>query len=366
MRGACPTHISRTNIIGPTTPHLGWTVGLGQFPTMPAVLSAPTVDKYGNIYVGTQPVGGYTGGLLALNPDGGTRWFHDTGTNEVRAGGTITADDSIISASSDGTVFELDKDGGLKWSVNVGQIVSDAPLIGPDGTIYIGDQHGNFYALYSDGGTRWSYNPFGGGGSIFGGATLAPDGHVLASDSSSVVRFAADGGEIPYGFGPGSNSIIEAPVTIGPDNVVWFGTEDGYLWATNQIGTTLLEVPYAFSGLSHFFNNPAAGFDDRVFFAAPGAGSSTVDNAVYTAKSDGGAATFHSFDAGAGIQAQLAIDGAGNVYAIAGTVLSSLGPDGGVRWTFGLDNTVQTGMAFGADGTIYVGTTGGTIYAITP
>jgi len=365
MRGACPTRISRTNIVGPATPHLGWTVGLGQFPYLPAVISGPTVDKYGNIYVGTQGVGTFGGGLLSLNPDGGTRWFHDTGSAEVRAGGTIGADDSIVSASTDGTIFSLDKDGGLNWSINVGQIVSDPPLIGPDGTVFIGDQHGDFFAFDAiDGGTRWSYHPIGAGGAIFGGPTPSPRRLRARVRLGIDCTLRPDGGQAPTGFGPGMNSIVQDPVTIGPDNVVWFGTEDGYLWATSQVGTILLEVPYASSGLSHFFNAPAAGFDDRVFFSAPGNSSSNLDHVIYSAKSDGGAATFHVFDAG--VQAQLAIDGAGNVYAVAGNALYQLGPDGGQRWAYALDNTVQTGIAFGADGTIYVGTVGGTIYAITP
>jgi hypothetical protein len=179
------------------------------------------------------------------------------------------------------------------------------------------------------------------------------------------VEHPPDGGSLPSGFGVGANSLIEAPVTIGPYGNVWYGTNDGYLCANTAAGGTLFQIPYASQGLSHFFNSPAASFDERMFFAAPGGtGSNTVDRAIYAGTADGGASLFYL--TANGVQAQLAVDGAGNVYAISATQLVSVAPDGGLRWTFGLGDSVQTGMAFGADGTIYVGTVGGNIISITP
>jgi outer membrane protein assembly factor BamB len=185
MRGRCPSRISRTDVVGPATPHLGFYVTLGQFPYDPAIISSPTVDKDGTIYVGTQGVGTFGGGLVALWPDGGIRWFHDSGNQEMRAGGTITADNAVISAATDGTIFSFDLDGGINWSLKpTNYAISDAPLIGPDGTIYLGDQNGDFFAVHPDGGLYWSIQP--GLGAIFGGATLGSDGNILVSDSSTV------------------------------------------------------------------------------------------------------------------------------------------------------------------------------------
>lgn len=358
MRGRCPTRISRTDVIGPATPHRGFWITLGQFPNNWPIISSPTVDKYGTIYVGTDGEG-----LVALWPDGGTRWSYAASTGAVRAGGTIVADDSIISADSSGNIVSLDRDGNVNWSTNVSYAVSDAPLVGPDGTLYFGDQNGKFYALHSDGGTWWTQKPS--LGAIFGGATQGSDGYILVSDSSTIWRLAPDGGSVPTGFGPGVNSIVDSPVTVGPEGTIWYGSQDGYVCASTPSGTKLFQIPYAFVGVNHFFNGPAAGFDDRVFFAGPGGtGSQTVDRTIYSATNDGGSSTVYVLDAG--VQAQLLIDGAGNIYAVSGQDLVSIAPDGGLNWSFNVAGEVQTGIAMGADGTIYVGTVEGSVMSITP
>jgi outer membrane protein assembly factor BamB len=107
-------------------------------------------------------------------------------------------------------------------------------------------------------------------------------------------------------------------------------------------------VPYAFSGVEHFYGSPAVASDGRVFFS--------VLNTIYWRTLDGGEGALATLDAG--VDGHLAIDGEDNVYAAAGTTLVSIRPDGGIRWSRALPDRMYAlaGPSIGWDGTIYLGT----------
>ena len=54
---------------------------------------------------------------------------------------------AILFGSEDDRLYALEPDGRLRWSVELGGDVDSSPLIGPDGTIYVGADDKKLYAL---------------------------------------------------------------------------------------------------------------------------------------------------------------------------------------------------------------------------
>ena len=53
----------------------------------------------------------------------------------------------MLVGSEDDRLWAIEPDGKLRWSVELGADVDSSPVIGPDGTIYVGSDDGKLYAL---------------------------------------------------------------------------------------------------------------------------------------------------------------------------------------------------------------------------
>lgn len=306
--------------------------------------TTPVIDRDGNLYVGRT-----FNGLSSYGPDGGFRWTFRrssfTGYSPV-----VTADDAIVFAMSDGTVFALESDAGVRWQARPGTTaIVSAPLVVPDGTIWLGDQNARMHALSSDGGLRWTYNESVLCNAMPGGPALHPDGFVWFGCASRGLRAplgGPDAGFVTGGLSCTTNSLIRSPLTIGPSRSVWVGCGFGdMMWWD---GTRQQSAPYAFSGVEHFYGAPVVASDDRVFFS--------VTNTIYWRTLDGGAGALRTMPSN--VAGHMVIDGEDNVYAVAGSGLYSIRPDGGLRWQRTLPDSIfaLASPSIGADGTIYVGT----------
>lgn len=164
---------------------------------------------------------------------------------------------------------------------------------------------------------------------------------------------------------------IYAPPTIGPGGAVWFAGLTNHQVGGISYYATLYSYSQA-TGLQKrqfdwdstaFFNSPALLPNGDAVTGVPYPVNGNQD-AFGAAPIAGGFAQWASYSQR--IEAQPSVDIDGNVYFIAGTTLVSLGPNGSPRWTASVDSAVQIGLAMGADGTIYVGTVNGWLYAYGP
>jgi outer membrane protein assembly factor BamB len=339
MLGRCPTRIGRTSVVGPANPVNRWSTIGGNT----GFTTTPVIDRDGNLYVGRQ-----FAGLASYGRDGGFRWSF-TRSSFTGYSPAITADDAIVFAMSDGTVFALETDGGVRWQARPGTTaIVSAPLVVPDGTIWVGDQNARMHALASDGGLRWTHDQNLYCNAMPGGPALHPAGFVWFGCASYGFRAPLDGpdaGFVTGGLFCGTNSLIRSPLTIGPNASVWVGCGFGNLiwWDTAQ-----RSVPYASSGVEHFYGSPVVASDDRVFFS--------VTDTIYWRTLDGGSGALKTLPSA--IAGHLIIDGEDNVYAVAGPGLYSVRPDGGLRWQRALPDSMYAlaSPSIGADGTLYVGT----------
>jgi outer membrane protein assembly factor BamB len=179
--------------------------------------------------------------VIALRPDGSTRWTFDSiGGNSSPVIGT---DGTVYFVNQEGAVHSVDPtDGSPKWtyfltnagstqppaidpSRNVLYVVSDAgllqsvdlavgtggsvqynagadasgPVVGPDGTIYIGGE-GKLTAVTPDGDARWVFTPTMAG--VVSTPAITVDGYVYVLVVAGKKRLALQGTDSLYAVNP--------------------------------------------------------------------------------------------------------------------------------------------------------------------
>jgi len=83
----------------------------------------------------------------ALDGAGTLKWSYDTGDMVRRSPPVVGADGTIYLGTNGKRLYALNPDGTLKWRCNLPGIVRSSPAIGPDGTLYVGCGDGNLYAI---------------------------------------------------------------------------------------------------------------------------------------------------------------------------------------------------------------------------
>jgi len=112
-----------------------------------------------------------------------TKWIYATGGQFRSAVPVIGSDGTVYIGNYDKNVYAFNPDGTLKWTYTTGGYLSGPPAIGADGTIYIGNYDDNIvYALNPDGTLKWTYTTT---GIFFGGPTIGPDGTIYIGNTGS-------------------------------------------------------------------------------------------------------------------------------------------------------------------------------------
>jgi len=312
LRGGCTTRAGWSALPGPTSAEISYSVPLS------AGDSSPAVSPLGVTWVGTTE-----GDVLALTSSGVVRWAHHTGGAIASSPALDSAGNAII-GSKDGFLYAVapedgppDRDAGgdagvhppakLAFKLSVGPVAS-SPVIGGDGTIYVGTTEGKLVAVPSNGSaiawsaatndTLGSSPALGQDGTIYVGST---DHKLYAITASGSTKWALDLGAPVHG----------SPA-VGGDGTIYVGTSHGKLHAVDAAGT------------------------ERWTYATGGPITGTP--AVY----------------------------AGTVYVGSeDTKLHAVSTvDGGVRWAYATSGAVATPV-IGPDGTVYVGSADARVYAIT-
>ncbi len=377
-------HTGLSPFLGPTLPFLKWT-----FHTGGAVDSPPAVGN-GRIYVGSED-----GNLYALNPQGVLLWKFQT-SSPIRTSPTIGSDGTIYLAgylgyeNSQGILYAINPGGKLKWSVTISPLAGygsyptiSSPTIGPDGTIYVSAMGVFVVAICPDGTLKWELAA---GALVHDSPAVAPDGTVYvgiddpdpaglcfqcleALYPNGTVKWGALGYDPGYsspaigsdgtiyisGGAFNSDGTIKwlygtfLSPSIGPDGTI-YGPVDGGLYANNPDGTLQWRFPIDRSSFSCTYGACFYVFVQQSD-AAVGSNGIVYFGSAVTRGEDGSSAI-----------------GAGSLYAVS--------PNGTLVWKFTIGSAVgscgsceepifaMSDPAIGSDGTIYVGTSEGNLYAI--
>jgi outer membrane protein assembly factor BamB len=222
------------------------------------IYASPAIGPDGTVYIGNE--GGH---LLAVNPDGTTKW-----DRQVAPGYAL---DSSPAVSSDGTVYigadagrftAVGPDGTTLWTFWAGEDIDSSPAIGSDGTIYVGSADGKLYAINPDGSKKWE---FAGDGFVDSSPAIDSDGTVYVGSTEGYLYALNSDGTLKWEFVIEFEPVTSSPA-IGLDGTIYVGSEFGMLYAINPDGSER----WAYEAGLWVFSSPAIGSDGTIYLGTPG------------------------------------------------------------------------------------------------
>lgn len=306
------------------------------FMTGGRVSSSPAIGPDGTVYMGSGD-----NKLYALNPDGTKKWSISGGIIScfvIGADGTVFGT-SPTAGISPTNVYALNPDGTLKWSVY--GIRGRPPAIGSDGTLYVGGTNFILTALNPDGTEKLSFTS---NDKIYTSPVIGHDGTVYVGTSFSLKALNPDGKE-KWSFK--IDGFIRSSPAIGSDGTIYAGPWDNKLYAINPDGTE----KWSFTTNDWINTSPVIGPDGTIYVGSQ-------DFKLYALNPDG--TKKWSFVTGSQITSSPAIGSDSTVYlgSYDGKVYA-LNPDGTEKWSFETGGPIASCPAIGTDGTLYIGSSDG-------
>ena len=165
--------------------------------------------------------------------DGTLKWSYATG-DIIFSSPAVAHDGTIYIGSDDDHLYALPPGVAKpRWIVQMGACpqrvgigpeasrcdVDAGPTVGPDGVIYTGGD--GIYAINPDGTLRWRFAT---GGHVSSAPAVLPDGTVVAGSQDDLIYAIAPTGQKRWDFRAGGD--IEAAPAIGDDGTIYVGSDD--------------------------------------------------------------------------------------------------------------------------------------------
>ncbi|MCL5096741.1 MAG: PQQ-binding-like beta-propeller repeat protein [Candidatus Omnitrophica bacterium] len=174
-------------------------------------------------------------GVCLLHPDEDLVWW-DSGPTGSPIGMAPSPDGGVYFASVAGLVA-VRPDASIRWLIAGADFIS-APVVGKDGTIYVGTDTNALVAVDSSGIVRWAATTDGAvGAPAVGGA----DGGIFFGTLNGTFHAVNADGSPRWQFNAGS--AIRTPPTLTPGGQVVFGTDCGLVWSL-RTDTVLAAAPW--------------------------------------------------------------------------------------------------------------------------
>ncbi|MBB6672915.1 S-layer homology domain-containing protein [Cohnella nanjingensis] len=296
------------------------------------------------------------------NPTAQVRWKSPI---ENPTTSPVIGKDGTIYLGGGNKVFAFLPDGGKKWESDLGGFASGTPALGTDGTLYVGvikldaialKAYSYVYSIDPDGEKLWEFpmgvlkkiwipdlSPaIGADGTIYAGGADSGNLYALQPDGSQKWNYHAEG-------------VTMSPPSVGGDGTIYAGTTNGLLYAFKPNGG----VKWTFSTSNPIYEHPVIGADGTIYVESYSKDSGAVLFAVNPDHSKKWSRDRH-------VYATPAIAADGTVYI--GSVDGVLGfdADGNEKWKFNPGSRVHQTPAIGRDGTIYAGSDNDVFYAVHP
>jgi len=299
-------------------------------------------------------------------------------------------------------------DGTEKWNITLEGKVTSSPVIGPDGTIYVGSNNESLYAINPDGSLKWKENIE---HNLYYPPTINKNGTLyfhLSVDKEKLYAYSEEGEQIwnitpeslhgvesNFGYSPVINSnntifieesgglsavnpngtikwrvyqdeimgFMQHSPAMDSNGIIYFVTANGYLNAYYPNGTKKWEkglpIPGGDYSPSFFVLSPVISPDNSIYVI----GGTSRSQYFVSVKPDGDIK--HKKEQKTSILSQLVLGPRENLYYGNGG-FKSIYKNGTLRWSINLEGeTIRQGEwfvpAIGADGTIYVRTVNKTI-----
>jgi outer membrane protein assembly factor BamB len=295
---------------------------------------SPIIDDEGVIYVGAWD-------FYAIYPDGRLKWNAE-GLGTFSSSGAID-ENGILYV---GTIwnhpnyfYAIDtSNGDLKWRKQISNHIFSSPAIGDDGTIYFGSENENIYAYYQNGTLRWSYKT---GHAVLSSPAIGEDGTVYCgSHDTNLYAFHPNNGTVKWTYKTG-HWIRTAPC-IADDGTIYVVSLDDHLHAVNPDGTMKWKTDMGEGGTS-----PTIGQDGTIYCGynqlhAINPSDGSIKWKLPVSGKIRGGTPCNSIDG----TIYLGTD-SGWIYAV--------NPDGTEKWRKSIGGDVESAPAIGEDGTVFIG-----------
>ena len=248
--------------------------------------------------------------------------------------------------------------GDKPWAFKTGKGIFSTPVIGSDGTVYVGSADSNFYAIRRTGKLRWKFKT---GNIIDSAAVLRGNTLTFGSGDETLYRLTTKR-KVVWRFRPTKPPVQgqqvnwwEGNADIGPGGVVYAGNTGGYEYAINPDG----KQKWVFAAGNSVWTDPAFAADGTAYVGS-------LDRSVYALDANGN--KLWSTPTIGFIVSSPALGTDGTVYV--GSFDSNLyaldGKTGAPKWQFGTGDHIYSSPAVGKDGTVYFASTDGNVYALDP
>ncbi|MFQ5970487.1 MAG: PQQ-binding-like beta-propeller repeat protein, partial [Nitrososphaerales archaeon] len=276
------------------------------------------------------------------------KWNFPTG-NRITSSPVVGADGTIYVGSYDSHLYAINPDGSMKWRFAANEIIDSTPAISSDGTIYFGSWDKNLYSIDPNGNGKWRMQT---SGRIVSSATIGSDGTIYVGSDDTFLYAINHNGSLKWSFKT-EQRIVSTPA-IAPDGTVYVGSFDNNLYAINPNGTE----NWRFVTKGFVFSSPSIASDGTIYFGS-------YDGNVYSINADG--SMKWKFFTGNVVQASPAIAHDGTIYVGSfDGFLYALNPDGALKWKFKTGDLIVSSALIDSDGTIYFGSVDKNLYAVNP
>ncbi|HRE83766.1 MAG TPA: S8 family serine peptidase [Opitutaceae bacterium] len=237
----------------------------------------------------------------------------------------VIAVDSTLVGSTEVTgefVFTLSE---AAWVASARDSITSSPVVGSDGTVYVGANDSRFYAFNGlDGSVKWSYS--------ITPATLIDTGTAA----------------------------------VGPDGTVYFGAFNGSLYALKDEGSQA-SVRWITALGAPITNAPAIGDDGTLYIRIErGVTAVNAESQLVAVEAVSGTVKWRYPFGQEASYAAPSIGTNGTVYVAGGDgALHAVSPAGQRLWRAGVDGQIYSSPAIDRDGNLYVASLNGTAYSFT-
>lgn len=232
------------------------------------------------------------------------------------------------------------------WRYQTGARVFASPVLGHDGTIYVGSLDGQFVALNPDGSLKWRYSA---GQKIYPSALVVGTSVIFGTHRKELVSLSLEGEprwKLPV------QDVVDASATLGPDGRLYIVANGAY--AVDLLGRLRWHRPTA----GHVRTAPVIHPARLVIIG-------TTEGTLLALRPDGSVAW--EVPLGGAIEGAASVDDDGRIYAGTGRgEVVQVDESGEVKWRFATGDEVRATPAVARDGTIIVGSYDRHVYAITP
>jgi len=349
------------------------------FTARDAIYTTPAVDPDdGTVYVGS--LDNY---LRAIRPDGTIKWQVNMG-DDIESSPVIDSDGNVYVGSNygipepGGRMNAVSAAGYYRWVFPTGSDVKSSPVIDSSGILYFGtgDEDLYFYALDTSRFARykWRYTDVAGAISANSAVALSPDESTVyftARDPAGSTNADGYDNHFLYALNTANGALrwtynLAGPVYSAPrvadDGTVYVGSDGGsrigYLFAIDPDSTQKWRYDFP---LTNPHSRPAIGPDGTIYIG-------NNDSYLYAITDNGAtASTKWTFLTGGNVASSPLVHGDGSIwFGSDDNHVYALDSEGNKLAQYNVGADVRAGLSQGADGTVYVPTVDGDVYAFSP